>query len=56
MVNSFSMPIDIEINGSEKRLYPTKELQVEVINDYSVIHFKDWEFLFDKKKNSDLVN
>ena len=49
------MPIDIELNGAEKRINPTKELQTQTINNYSVIHFKDWEFLFDKKKNSDLA-
>ena len=33
-----------------------KKSNVENINEYSVIHFRDWEFLFNKKKNSDLVN
>ena len=55
-VNNFSMPIDVEVNGTEKRIYPTKELQVETINEFSVIHFKDWEFLYDKKKNSNIAN
>ena len=55
-VNNFSMPIDVEVNGAEKRIYPTKELQVETIKEFSVIHFRDWEFLYDKKMNANIVN
>ena len=55
-VNNFSMPIDVEVNGTEKRIYPTKELQVETIKEFSVIHFRDWEFLYDKKMNANIVN
>ena len=55
-VNNFSKPIDVEVNGTEKRIYPTKELQVETIKEFSVIHFRDWEFLYDKKMNANIVN
>ena len=53
--DNFKMPIDIELNGAEKRINPTKAIQTETINEFSVIHFKDWEFYFNKKKNSGLA-
>ena len=48
-VSGFTMPINVEINGLEKRLFPKTEKQIESIDQYSVVHFKDWQFLFNKK-------
>ena len=44
------MPINVEINGLEKRLYPNAEKQSLAIDKYSVVHVKDWQFLIDKKR------
>jgi aminopeptidase N len=46
----FVMPINVEINGLEKRLYPNAEKQSLAIDKYSVVHVKDWQFLIDKKR------
>lgn len=48
-VSGFTMPINVEINGLEKRLFPNNEKQIESIDQYSVVHFKDWQFLYNKK-------
>ena len=47
---NFVMPINVEINGLEKRLYPNAEKQTLNIDKYSVVHVKDWQFLIDKKR------
>jgi aminopeptidase N len=49
-VNDFSMPINIEINGQEKRIIPKTEKQTLTISEHSVVHVKDWQFLLNKKR------
>lgn len=56
VIDGFIMPIDVDINGLETRIFPTNELKIKSIDPYSVIHFRDWEFLFAKKKSKELVN
>ena len=48
------MPLDIDLNGVEKRLEVTKELSTLNISEYSVIHIRDWESLVITKRNPDL--
>lgn len=51
VVDEFVMPIDADINGKEIRLFPTMVTQSLKIPEFSVIHFRDWEFYFKKKNN-----
>ncbi|MEA1882536.1 MAG: M1 family metallopeptidase [Candidatus Marinimicrobia bacterium] len=51
VIPEFKMPMDVEINGTEIRLIPTKTVQSVDIPLHSVVHFMDWEFLINKKKN-----
>ncbi|MDP6611643.1 MAG: M1 family metallopeptidase [Candidatus Marinimicrobia bacterium] len=55
VVNGFKMPIDVDINGIQGRIFPTTEVQSDDIQPHSVIHFRDWEFLVTKKKNPELT-
>jgi len=54
-VSGFNMPIDINVNGIERRIVPTKDVQEIEISEYSVIHIRDWEFLMLLEENSDLI-
>ena len=54
-VSGFNMPIDINVNGIERRIVPTKDVQEIEISEYSVIHIRDWEFLMILKNNPDLI-
>ena len=54
VVSGFAMPIDIDLNGIEKRLYPTKSTKSIEITPYSVVHIRDWETLIITRKNPDL--
>ena len=49
-VSDFAMPINIEINGQEKRIIPKIEKQILTISEHSVVHVKDWQFLLNKKR------
>ena len=49
-VNDFAMPINIEINGQEKRIIPKTEKQILTVSEHSVVHIKDWQFLLNKKR------
>ena len=49
-VSDFAMPINIEINGQEKRIIPKTEKQTLTISEHSVVHVKDWQFLLNKKR------
>lgn len=49
-VNDFAMPINIEINGQEKRIIPKTEKQTLTVSEHSVVHVKDWQFLLNKKR------
>jgi aminopeptidase N len=55
VVEGFKMPIDLDINGLERRFFPTTEVQSGEIQPHSVIHIRDWEFLVVKKKNPALA-
>jgi len=55
VVDGFIMPMDVDINGLEGRIFPTTEIQSGDIPEHSVIHFRDWEFYIKKKKNPDLA-
>ena len=54
-VDTLNMPIDINVNGIERRIVPTKDVQEIEISEYSVIHIRDWEFLMLLEENSDLI-
>ena len=54
-VSGFNMPIDININGMERRIVPTKDIQEIEISEFSVIRIRDWEFLMILKNNPDLI-
>ena len=54
VISGFVMPIDIDLNGAEKRLKVSEELNSITISEHSVIHIRDWEFLIITKKNTDL--
>ena len=56
VVSGFAMPIDIDLNGIEKRLYPTKSTKSIEISPHSVVHIRDWETLIITRKNPGLVN
>ena len=54
VISGFAMPIDIDLNGVEKRLEVSEELSSISISEHSVIHIRDWESLIITKKNTDL--
>ena len=54
-VSGFNMPIDINVNGIERRIVPTKDVQEIEISEFSVIRIRDWEFLMILKNNPDLI-
>jgi aminopeptidase N len=54
VIDEFIMPIDLDINGTQVRLFPTTTVQSVDIPAHSVVHIRDWEFLVSKKKNADL--
>ena len=56
VVSGFAMPIDIDLNGIEKRLYPTKSTKSIEITPHSVVHIRDWETLIITRKNPELIN
>ena len=56
VVSGFAMPIDIDLNGIEKRLYPTKSTKSIEISPHSVVHIRDWETLIITRKNPELIN
>ena len=56
VVSGFAMPIDIDLNGIEKRLYPTKSTKSIEISPHSVVHIRDWETLIITRKNPELFN
>ena len=51
VIPTFRMPFDIELNGTSKRIYPTQKAQSIQIRPYSVVHYKDWQFLVNMKEN-----
>ena len=54
VIQDFQMPMDININGIEKRIYPTAAVQTLETPEFAVIIFRDWEFLVKVKENSAL--
>ena len=54
-VSGFNMPIDVNVNGVERRIVPTKNVQEIEISEFSVIRIRDWEFLMILKNNPDLI-
>ncbi|MEE8335641.1 MAG: M1 family aminopeptidase, partial [Candidatus Neomarinimicrobiota bacterium] len=50
VIPGFTMPLDLDINGKTKRIYPTQERQLLKIPEYSVVVIRDWEFLIKIKK------
>ena len=42
--NNFSMPIDLLVNGTIKRIFPTKKFQNIDIKKHSQIEVMDWKF------------
>ena len=54
VISGFAMPVDIDINGVEKRLEVSEKLSSINISEHSVIHIRDWESLIITKRNPDL--
>ena len=54
VISGFAMPVDIDLNGVEKRLEVSEKLSSIMISEHSVIHIRDWESLIITKRNSDL--
>ena len=54
VISGFAMPVDIDLNGVEKRLEVSEELSSISISEHSVIHIRDWESLIITKRNTDL--
>ena len=54
-INEFDMPINLLVNKSEKRIYPTIVAQSISIPEYATVEVKDWEYLIIKKENEDLL-
>jgi aminopeptidase N len=54
-INEFDMPINLLVNKSEKRIYPTTVAQSISIPEYATVEVKDWEYLIIKKENEDLL-
>ena len=54
VISGFAMPVDIDLNGVEKRLEVSEKLSSINISEYSVIHIRDWESLIITKRNPDL--
>ena len=52
VIPDFRMPLDVDINGIEKRIYPTSSVQTLEIPELAVIIFKEWQFLINIKENS----
>jgi hypothetical protein len=48
------MPLDVNINGIEKRIYPTAAVQILQVPEFPVVIFRTWEFLISVKENSAL--
>ena len=42
--DNFTMPIDLLINGKEKRVFPKKDFQSIGITKHSQIEVMDWKF------------
>ena len=49
------MPIDIDINGVEKRLFPTELLQSIDIAKHSVIYTRDWKSYIILKEDFNII-
>ena len=54
VISGFAMPVDIDLNGVEKRLEVFEKLSSINISEHSVIHIRDWESLIITKRNPDL--
>jgi len=52
VIPDFRMPLDVDINGIEKRIYPTSSVQTLEIPEFAVVIFKEWQFLINVKENS----
>ena len=54
VISGFAMPVDIDLNGVEKRLEVSEKLSSIKISEHSVIHIRDWESLIITRRNPDL--
>ena len=54
VISGFAMPVDVDLNGVEKRLEVSEKLSSINISEHSVIHIRDWESLIITKRNPDL--
>ncbi|MBT5733452.1 hypothetical protein HOI27_01475, partial [bacterium] len=55
VISGFTMPVDIDVNGAEMRLFPTELLQSIDIAKHSVIYIRDWESYLVIKEDSDMI-
>ena len=56
VISGFAMPVDIDLNGVEKRLEVSEKLSSINISEHSVIHIRDWESLIITRRNPELKN
>ena len=54
VISGFTMPVDIDLNGVEKRLEVSEELSSINISEHSVVHIRDWESFIITKRNPSL--
>ncbi|MBC8345575.1 MAG: M1 family metallopeptidase [Candidatus Marinimicrobia bacterium] len=55
VADDFKMPIDLDVNGVQARIFPSTAIQSVEVPPFAVLHIRDWEFLINKKKNPDLA-
>lgn len=53
-IAGFDMPVNLLINKSETRIYPTFDVNSIEIPEHATVEVKDWEYLIIKKQNDEL--
>ena len=48
--DNFIMPMDLLVNGMEKRVFPNEQFQSFYIKEHSIIEVMDWKFYVKSKK------
>ena len=54
--DNFIMPLDLLVNGAEKRVFPSEKFQSFPISKYAQIEVMDWDFYVSPKKINTLSN
>jgi len=55
VIDGFDMPINLLVNKTDTRLFPSGETQILEIPTYATVEIKDWEYLVLKRKNDELI-